>query len=253
MNNLLPVPSGIASTLAMTHNRGPLPPYSWSSVPRISVPANGIWSWNSVFGPAEYEKTIQGVYLGVSPTCEWSLWPYNDISASRGQKSRPYLKSIDGIVGYKTGDDSGDLDVKKIEGARNPDGTYRWQEIEYCQWKKRNGMNIPPRAKRTQLVGILPEAGDPVIISLPGTSIGAFKPFLDHYPTPGGVVIAIDAQPVTGRAHRIAVPRVIGMLDPEATSRINELFVSRISPLLDFKTPSVADPKASVVVDEVPF
>ena len=247
------VKESINQAVSLAEQRGDLEPYTYSAVPRVTIPRDleKGWQWESLTGTIKAGNSLEGIYLGHSNP-EHTLWPYT----GSGSGSPPYLRSNDGVIGYKTGEDVGDLDVKKIEAAKNKDGTYNWKDIEYCQWAEgKNGRRIPPRAKQTVRVCILPESGDPVIVSLPGTSIRYFKVFAgSNYAVPGGVAIALDLEEAKGSANSyvVAKTRVIERLEPEVSEKLARLYADRVSPLLSPKQPSAATGDKKVI-DEVPF
>lgn len=252
MSELIKVSEDLRNAISLAEGRGDLEPYAFSDIPRVTIPRDleKGWQWESLVGTVKAGSELHGVYLGHGQP-EHTLWPYT----GGGSGSPPYLRSNDGIVGIKTGEDPGDLDVEKIEAARNDDGTYRWQEIEYCQWQERNGRRIPPRAKQTVRVYLLHESGEAVCVSLPGTSIRFFKKFAGStFAVPGAVAISLDLEEVKGTSNTyvVAKTRVLGKFDPDAAEQIRSLYVSRVEPLLAGRS---VQPKAAIEAkaEEVPF
>jgi hypothetical protein len=102
---------------------------------------------------------------------EINLWPHS--TATPG--SLPFLRSLDGVVGHKVGDDHGDLDLSVLNAAKNADGTYRWKELPYCQWQDRT----PPRAKPSRVLGVLREEdASPLFVQISPTSLKPVDDFL---------------------------------------------------------------------------
>jgi hypothetical protein len=232
---LIEVHSGIASMLSSLDEQQSMAEYHREDVPVLKVPRDGVWEWESALGIVKHNGDLEGVFLGVSDS-EHSLWPTQGVGDPGGPP--PYLKSIDGRVGHKVGDDPGDLDLNKIEKHRNPDGTYDWKAIEYCQWKEINGRNVQPRAKNNRYLAILLESGEPVIIRLPGTSQRHFRKFFNSFEKigVGQYVQRIGTKPGTGGNYREAYPiRSVKIEDPVAVGRIREHFVRRVAPLLVLK------------------
>lgn len=241
----------LTSAVALAEGRHTTEPYSFSDIPRLTIPrdiARG-WTWQSLLGDVKAGDELEGVYLGHTNP-EYALWPY---TGGGSNSAPPYLRSVDGVIGYRTGTDAGDLDKEKIESAANEDGTYRWKEIEYCQWQERNGRRIPPRAKQTVRVYLLYSNGEVLSVSLPGTSIKFFSKFAaSAFAVPGAITIKLKLEETTGSSNTYVVAKtIVGQaLDPEAAERVRRVYADRVAPLLEPRTPSR---EAKETVDVVPF
>jgi hypothetical protein len=257
MSGLITVSDGLQNAVSLAEARASLEPYGFSDIPRVTIPRDieKGWTWESLVGSVKAGQSLKGVYLGHTQP-EHTLWPYT----GGGSGAPPYLRSADGVIGIKTGDDHGDLDEKEIESAKNEDGTYRWQDISYCQWTERNGRRIPPRAKQSLRVYVLHESGEPVSISLPGTSIRYFRKFAGSpFSVPGSVAISLDLEEVKGTSNNYVVAKTVvaGKFDADVAAKFRDLYVSRVAPLLEPRSvspsPSVAAKTLDVKSEAVPF
>lgn len=216
----------------------------------LKIPTGGSTRWNwSIAGNEFSEKTITGLAVVVTKT-EYNLWPFTTTKAG----TLPYLRSLDGVVGHRIGNDAGDLDVSVIEAAKNADGTYRWKDIPYCQWVDRK----PPRAKPSRVIGVLRE-GDPspLFVQLSPTSLKPVEDFLralsaqfiPHY----RAVVELSLEKRKGQSadYAVIVCKHVGTVDQETGERAKALFTT---PLTSILTGSLT-PVAARVVDEekVPF
>lgn len=217
-----------------------------SDLPWVKIPTGGATRWTvSIGGNESSEKTITGLLVVVREP-EHNLWPHSTATAG----SLPLLRSLDGRVGHKIGSDYGDLDQAVIEAARSPDGTYRWQDIPYCQWQDR----IPPRAKTTQVLGVL-RKGDrvPLFLRVSSTSLGAVDRLLraisgqviPHY----RAEVELGLEKVKGLKAEYArlVCRFVGSIDEETGSKVKAIYTDAFTPVV---TASVNPVRRA---EEVPF
>lgn len=179
---------------------------------------------------------------------EFNLWP----QATAKPGNVPFLRSLDGVTGFKVGSDHGDLDLAAIEAARNPDGTYRWKDIPYCQWQDRK----PPRAKPSRVLGILRDSeASPLLIQVSPTSLKPVDDFLralvtqsvPHYRAV--VELTLEKRKGASADYAVIVLRHVGTVDQEAGERAKALFTSTLTPVLTGSTSVVA----KVAEEAVPF
>lgn len=248
----------LENELAITDASGGAEPLTYRDFTRVSKPneLSAGWSWDSPFGEYNAGNELEGVYLGYSPD-EYALWPYAGSGGGSGKASPPYLRSYDGIVGFKSGDDIGDLDLDKIESAANGDGTYRWQEIEYCQWKERNGRRIQPRARKFKFVFLLflkNQLPELLAVNLPATSHRSFSEW-KHHRRPGEVTAKLGLAETMGsvRKYVIVKPVTGEVLPQDIRSGIARTYISRMTSLFAQRTPPEPIRKAKETVDVVPF
>jgi hypothetical protein len=215
----------------------------------VKIPTGGLTRWNwSTAGNEFSEKSIVGLAVVVTKT-EFNLWPFTTTKAG----TLPYLRSLDGVVGHRIGNDAGDLDLDVIEAARNPDGTYRWRDIPYCQWQDRK----PPRAKPSRVIGVLRE-GDPspLFVQLSPTSLKPVDDFLralsaqfiPHY----RAVVELTLEKRKGQSADYAVIacKHVGTVDQETGERAKSLFTTPLTAIL---TGSISPVAARQEEDKVPF
>lgn len=219
-----------------------------SNLTFLKIPTGGVTRWNwSVAGNEFSEKAITGLCV-VATRVEYNLWPYSVAKAG----NLPFLRSLDGVVGHKVGDDHGELDLKAIEAAKNADGTYRWKDIPYCQWQDRK----PPRAKPSRVLGILRE-GDrsPLFIQVSPTSLKPVDDFLralaaqfiPHYRAV--VELTLEKKKGANADYAAIVCRHVGEVSVEEGERAKALFTTPLTPVL---TGSTA-PSAQRATEAVPF
>lgn len=197
----------------------------------VKVPTGGStrWVW-SVAGNEFAEKAITGLCV-VATRVEYNLWPH----AIAKPGSLPFLRSIDGVVGHKVGDDHGDLDLKVIEAAKNEDGTYRWKDIPYCQWQDRK----PPRAKPSRVLGVLREEdAAPLFVQISPTSLRPVEDFLralaaqfvPHYRAI--VELTLEKKKGSNADYAAIVCRHVGTVSQEDGDRAKGLFTTPLTPVL---------------------
>jgi hypothetical protein len=217
----------------------------------VKIPTGGSTRWNwSVAGNEFSEKTITGLCVVVTKT-EYNLWPQT--TATSG--SLPFLRSLDGVTGHRVGSDAGDLDLDVIEAAKNPDGTYRWRDIPYCQWVDRK----PPRAKASRVVGVLRE-GDPspIFLQCSPTSLKPVDDFLralsaqfvPHYRAI--VELGLEKRKGTSADYAVLTLKHVGSVDVETGNRAKTLFTTPLTAILTGSITPVAAREA-VAEEKVPF
>lgn len=208
----------------------------------VKIPLGGVTRWSWTHGGNEFsEKEITGVVV-VATQEEFNLWPYKVSRAG----SQPYLRSLDGIVGYRVGDDSGELDTSVIEAAKNPDGTYAWEKIPYTRWVDR----VPPLAKPSRVIGVL-RAGDtrPVFIQISPTSLNPIRGLLNSLDVPHyRAVVEFGLEKKAGKTadYSLVTCRYVGTVDQE-TGDAARVLNGQLSPVV---TGSIAHVTVS---DVVPF
>jgi len=197
----------------------------------VKIPTGGSTRWNwSVAGNEFSEKSITGLCV-VATRTEYNLWPQS--TATPG--SLPYLRSLDGVVGHKVGDDHGDLDLKVLEAAKNADGTYRWKDLSYCQWQDRT----PPRAKPSRVVGVLREEdASPLFVQISPTSLKPVEDFLralaaqfvPHYRAI--VELTLEKRKGARADYAAIVCRHVGTIGQDEGERAKALFTTSLTPVL---------------------
>lgn len=197
----------------------------------VRVPTGGStrWVWSSA-GNEFAEKAITGLCV-VATRVEYNLWPF--VTAKPGNV--PFLRSLDGVVGHRVGDDHGDLDLKAIEAARNEDGTFRWKDIPYCQWQDRK----PPRAKPSRVLGVLREEdAAPLFVQISPTSLKPVDEFLralaaqfvPHYRAV--VELTLEKRKGSTADYAAIVLRHVGTVSQEEGERAKALFTAPLTPVL---------------------
>lgn len=182
-----------------------------------------------VDGNTETTDEIVGVLVGVAK--RGLLWPYEDPS-----DSRPLVVSNDLRVGYRVGDDLGDIREEDLEKYRIGDRQYDWQALssgpEFGLRSARNG--IGKKAKESRILAILRQ-GDtwPILVHV---GVGSFKnllPFLKRCP-------CFQHEAVVGLRLRIEkssggiqfaqiVPRLVGQLSEEQGEVARRVYAEPIS------------------------
>lgn len=217
----------------------------------VNVPTAGqtTWVWKDILG--EYsEKEIKGVAVVLTKP-EFRLWPTVG-QASPG--TQPYLISLDGKVAHKRGNDQGDLDVKEIEAAKLPDGTYDCSKISYFQWSVgKKGNNVPPRAGETSTIGIFRETGDVVFVRLSKTSSPVVQRFFNQLEARGvphyAAVVSLGLEVIKGASANYSrvSPKFISKIDAEAAEAFRVNFTEAATAALATKITAIESS------DAVPF
>lgn len=215
----------------------------------VKVPTGGSTRWVWTQAGNEYsEKAITGLCV-VLTRPEFNLWPYT--TAKPG--TVPFLRSLDGKVGHRIGEDHGDLDLAAIEGAKNPDGTYRWRDIPYCQWQD----GKPPRAKPSQVIGILREQdAAPLFVQVSPTSMRAVDVFIRSLSGQGVplyravVELSLEKKKGASADYAAIVCRHVATIGREEGERAKSLFTI---PLTQVLAGSITPVQPKVAEDKVPF
>lgn len=254
MSNELSVQSGFTKSLSIWS------PDDWSiaNATVVKTPPQGgtRWQWSDVLG--EYsEKALVGVVVAIGPSVS-DLWP----SVGKATKgSSPYLRSIDGRVAHRVGDDPGDLDTDAIAAARLPDGTYDCSKLVYFQWSETaDGRNVPPRASRTRRIAILREGeGAPLVVRLSKTSTPVLERFFQSLRSKGvahyAAVVSLGLESVEGRSASYSriVPKFVSRLDDETAAAIKSHCTDAITPQLGASVTPVVGNAVDAETDSVPF
>lgn len=250
MSNELAVVSDFTASLAPLNSQE----FRSKDQTYVKIPAQGgtKWVWSDILGDYT-EKELVGIAVVLTKP-QHDLWPH---TGQATEKTSPYLRSLDGKVAYKIGDDSGDLNVKEIEAARLDDGTYDCSKISYFQWQAgKDGRNIPPRASATSVIGIL-RAGDasPLFVRLSKTSSPVVHRFFNALQVKGvphyGAVVSLGLEAVKGSVATYArvVPKFVSVVPSEVASLLKAEVTDKISHLLV----GSIKPSTGKALDAVPF
>ena len=204
---------------------------------QIPFPAKGAttWTWSTVIGDRT-TKELVGVPVALSPV-QWDLWP--TVGESK-EKTIPYLRSHDNITAHVVGDDPGDLDLKLIKAAENPDGTIDCSKLVYFQWteNKDGEKKIPPRANGTCVIALQREEdGANVFVRLSKTSAPVVQRFFSEVAKQGllpyQTVVSLGLEKVQGSKapYSRVVPKFVRALEPEFRDNFRDFF-EHVSPLL---------------------
>jgi hypothetical protein len=204
---------------------------------QVKIPGQGgtTWTWTTIIGDRS-AKELVGTPVALSPV-QYDLWPTTG-QASEG--TVPYLRSHDNVTAHVVGDDPGDLDLKLIEAAKNPDGTIDCRKLVYFQWTENAAgeKRIPPRANGTSVIVLQREEdGATVYVRLSKTSSPVVQRFFSEVAKQGllpfQTVVSLGLEKVQGKKapYSRVVPKFVRALDPEFRDFFREDF-ERISPLL---------------------
>jgi hypothetical protein len=232
------------------------------SLVKVPFPKMARWSWD-VLGIDFTEKALKGVVVINGPS-ELILWPRTNTSegGSEGEKTLPAMRSPDGILAYRIGDDLGDLDPAVIEAAKvgvDEEGRdkYDVKRIPYFNWAKNAKGKNERRAKNTKVIGLLRE-GDisPLIIRLANTSVPVVDTFFakvsqafgcPHY----GCVVELGLEHIKQGQYDYAkiVPKFLNPLDRDAATYLKAAYTDPLSPYAASKLDRVVRDS----IDSVPF
>jgi len=183
---------------------------------RVPTPAGGgtVWSIDAN-GNVETTEEIIGLLVGVGK--RGTLWPKEDPS-----EMRPVLSSHDLLVGYRTGDDLGDIAPADLEKYRIGDRRYDWvalstgPEFGFGSGKNKAGK----RVKEARVLAILRHGETwPILVTVGPGSLGNFLPFQKRLPAFSfecciGLKL-IKVKSASGATYSQIVPRLVGVISEE--------------------------------------
>ena len=199
---------------------------------------NGVattWTWSTVIGDRS-EKALVGVPVALGQV-QWDVWP---VAGQASDGGVPYLRSHDNVTAYVVGEDHGDLDLKLIEAAKNPDGSIDCQKLVYFQWTEndKGERRVPPRANGTSIIMLLREGeASPLYVRLSKTSSPVVQKFFEEVRRQGlmpyQTVVSLGLETVKGSKapYSRALPKFVRALEPEYRETYRDFFES-VSPLL---------------------
>lgn len=183
---------------------------------RVPTPLGGATQWAvEIDGNVSTCDELVGLCVGVGLRGE--LWPTPDPS-----EQRPTIISHDLRVGYRVGDDLGDLRPEVLERYRTGDRTYDWVGLANSQelgWGSARAGGAK-RCKEKRLLALLRD-GDvwPVIVSVGPGSLSTVIPFFKRLPCfRYEAVVGLKLRREKGSAgspYSQIVPRLVGQLSPE--------------------------------------
>lgn len=216
---------------ALRENIDPDEGISEKSLIKVPTPAAGATNWtvDEVDGEKQY-KTIDGilVYYGKGGV----IWPSTDPK----QGTLPFLRTDDCRTAYQVGEDSGDIDLDKLEQFSNGDGTYNWKgladgpDAPFGFGSGKNGTG--KRAQEYRVLCIL-RKGDafPLLIRAKPGSLKNVGDFINKLTAAGipyfRAVVSLSlekAQNSGGQPYSKIVPKLIGRLDADAGAKVKELY-----------------------------
>jgi hypothetical protein len=216
---------------ALAENIDPEEGISEKNLIKVPTPAAGATTWtiDEVDGEKSY-KEIQGilVYYGKGGV----IWPTNDPKPG----TLPYLRTDDCRTAYVVGEESGDIDLDKLEQFANGDGTYNWRGLV-------DGPNAPfgfgtgkngtgKRAQEYRVLCVL-RKGDafPLLVRAKPGSLKNVGDFINKLTAAGvpyfraQVSLSLEkAQNGGGQPFSRIVPKLIGRLDQEAGEAVKRLY-----------------------------
>lgn len=179
---------------------------------RVKTPLGGGTQWTiDNNGNVETTDELVGLLVGVGK--RGILWPYEDPS-----ESRPVIVSHDLLVGYRVGEDLGDLDEAALEKYRIGDRKYDWRALaDSTDFGYGAGKGAGKRCKEARLLALLRQGETwPLIVTVGPGSLRNILPFLKRLPCfQHEAVIGLrlaKAKGKNGQPFSQIVPRLVGQL-----------------------------------------
>ena len=221
-------------------------PMSEQDLIRVPTPAGGGTTWNiDANGNTESTDEIVGLLVAVGK--RGVMWPKDDPS-----EMRPVIVSNDLLVGYRTGDDLGDIDPKALEKYRIGDRRYDWVGLASGpEFGYGSGKGGGKRVKEARLLAILRQGETwPVIVTVGPGSLRNFLPFQKrlpafHYECVVGLKLA-KVKSSGGQPYSQIVPRLVGTISEEQGEIARKLYAEPLKSM--FNAPPIG---ASVVNGDI--
>lgn len=200
---------------------------------KVRTPLGGATQWViETNGNEETTDELVGLLCGIG-TRE-ILWPYADPS-----ESRPVVVSHDGLVGYRIGEDLGDLKEADLEKFRIGDGKYDWKAMteskEFGRGSSRGGSS---RCKVSKILALLrPGTTWPVLVTVGIGSLSDVTKQLRQLPCfRHEAVVAlrlIKAKNAAGQPYSQIAMRLFGQLSPEQGAVAKRVYWEPIQAMFD--------------------
>jgi len=223
-------------------------PMTERDLTKVPTPAGGATTWSiDVNGNIETTDEIVGLLVAVGK--RGILWPKDDPS-----EMRPVIVSHDLLVGYRVGDDLGDIDPTALERYRVGDRRYDWAALSASpEFGYGAGKSGGKKVKEARLVAILRQGEVwPLIVTIGPGSLAAWGPFFKKLPSfPWECVVGLKLQRVknaAGQPYSQIVPRVVGTITEEQGDVAKRIYHDPISAM--FNAPPSVGAAAAVESDE---
>ena len=223
-------------------------PMTERDLTRVPTPAGGATTWAiDVNGNIETTDEIVGLLVAVGK--RGILWPKDDPS-----EMRPVIVSHDLLVGYRVGDDLGDIDPAALERYRVGDRRYDWAALSASpEFGYGAGKSGGKKVKEARLVAILRQGEVwPLIVTIGPGSLKEWTTRYKKLPSfPWECVIGLKLQRVknaAGQPYSQIVPRVVGTVSEEQGDVAKRIYHDPITAM--FNAPPSAGAAAAVDADE---
>lgn len=190
-------------------------PMTERDLTRVPTPAGGATTWAiDVNGNIETTDEIVGLLVAVGK--RGILWPKDDPS-----EMRPVLVTHDLLVGYRVGEELGEISPQALDRYRVGDRRYDWAALSASpEFGYGAGKSGGKKVKEARLVAILRQGEVwPLIVTIGPGSLGAWGPFFKKLPSfPWECVVGLKLQRVknaAGQPYSQIVPRVVGTVSEE--------------------------------------
>lgn len=225
-------------------------PVSERDLATISTPAGGstTFAWSTPEGTDETAQEITGIL--VADAGRGDLWPSREPSGSK-----PLITTRDLKVGYKVGDDYGDVDPADLEKFVRPDGTYDWAAMSNSSEFGFGSAGRGKRVKEQRVLAILrPGEIKPVLVRVSGGSLSAFAKLeralsvLNHE-----AIVTVSLEKVKnagGQPYSKLTFKLAGTLSPADGEKV---FAAYTQPLTAMLTRKPWTPDAVVDDEPAPF
>ena len=228
-------------------------PVSERDLAVIKTPAGGstTFAWSTPEGTDETAQEITGIL--VADAGRGDLWPSREPSGTK-----PLITTRDLKVGYKVGEEFGDVDPADLEKFARPDGTYDWAAMSNSAEFGFGSAGRGKRVKEQRVLAIL-RPGDikPVLVKVSGGSLSSFAKLeralsvLNHE-----AIITVSLEKVKnagGQPYSRLVFKLAGTLSPQDGERVYAAYTQPLTAMLTRKPWTPEAPAAVVSDDAAPF
>jgi hypothetical protein len=201
---------------------------------RVKTPLGGGTQWSiDANGNVETVDELVGLLVGVGK--RGVLWPYEDPS-----EARPYIVTNDLAVGYRTGEDSGDLDAAAIEKYRIGERRYDWRALadgpEFGYGSGRGGAG--KRCKEARILALLRQGETwPILVTVGPGSLRNVVPFLKRLPCFQHEAVLgmrlVRSKGKNGQPYSQIVPRLVGQLNEEQGAAARKVYADPLSAMFN--------------------
>ena len=230
-------------------------PISLDDLPSVKIPTGGATKFSyEVNGSEVSTDEIRGVV--VAQAGRGVLWP----TTQMGNGAKPLVSTHDLVVGYRSGDDFGDVSPETLAKFEKADGTYDWVAMSNSAEFGFGSAGRGKRVKESQIVAVL-QKGElfPVLLRIPGGSLTVWNKFMKMVPCLNHeVVVSIKlekAQNMGGISYARIKPSLVGTLTAEEGEVIEGLYTTALTEMLS-RPPvggSSGEPVGGASGEAVPF